>query len=363
MGIAEFFTRNKTATHSDHLESVLFGPYIDGTLHGVADKLGVPAILRARQMTADVMASLPYTAGDSPLPSPNSEQTFGDFVVETVLSLQDCGDAYWVRSGNDWYVLDPSRVTVRWDTNQITRRYYLDQNGTPLRTGGVVPNLMVVSVNRGPSDLTGVGWLESSRIRGIVAALDYAQKYYENNASPTGILTVPAMATEPETDALLKQWVEAQKVRTPAVVSSGITWDDTGFSPNDSQWVETHRLSVGDVALMAGIPGTLLDYNTPGASLTYQNVGDVESLWVRNTLYPYYGRRLVDAFTAMYDTLVSVNFEQLELAGLASRALAANQLVLAGYEPGSVAVETGLDTHLIPIPDATINTVTEQGAE
>ena len=324
--------------------------YING---GIAYKLGVAAVLRARQMSADVMGSLPYTVGDTLIPDPNSEMSLADMVVETVLSLQDCGDAYWIRDGDEWFVLDPSRVTARFDASRLRRVYRLD-NSQVLRTSGVVPNLIVMSVNRGVDDEEGFGWMQSERIKGVLAAQAYAEQYFLNSGNPTGILRVPGFANEDETDSLLDSWVDARQSRTPAVVSSGIEWESTGFNPSDSEWVATHRMSTGDVALLSGVPGSLLDYNTPGASLTYQDISSVESLWVRNGLHPYYGRRITAALSRVYNAPVTVSYEQLELAGLQARALAANQLMLVGYDPESVADQTGLDglTHTGLMPNA-----------
>ena len=326
---------------TNHLESVYIADDIMFLIDQMSDALGVASILRARQMTADVMGSLPYLAGDTPLPSPNADESLADFVVSSVLSMQDCGDAYWGRVGDEWFVLDPERVTVRFDETRLRRIYLVDQRLA--RTRGITPNLIVLSVNRGPKDETGLGWMQSSRIRGVIAAQKYAEDYFKNNGNPTGILTVPSIATEDETDSLLDQWIEARQSRTPAVMSSGITWESTSFNPSDSQWVETHRMGTGDVALASGVPGSLLDYNTPGASLTYQSIDSVESLWVRNTLHPYYGRRLVEGLRTMFGAQVSVSYEQLELAGLQERSLAAYQLMQSGYDPDSVADITGLD--------------------
>mgnify|MGYP001824824712 CR=1 FL=1 len=336
----------------NHLETVI----VDGDILVLADtfynRLGVASVFRARQMTADVMASLPYTAGTTRLPAPNMEQSLADFVATTILSLQDCGDAYWFREGDEWFVLEADRVTVRFDRSRLRRIYTM--GGVQLRPTGLTPNLIVLSVNRAAGDETGNGWMQSQRIRGVIAAQKYAEDYFKNNGNPTGILTVPNMATEDETDALLDQWMDARQSRTPAVMSSGITFESTSFNPTDSQWVETHRMSTGDVALLSGVPGALLDYSAPGSSLTYQSIHSVESLWVRNTLHPWYGRRLLEAFGKMFGAVIDVSYEQLELAGLQERASSAYQLGLAGYEPDSVADIVGLDdlTHTGKLPTA-----------
>ena len=44
----------------------------------------------------------------------------------------------------------------------------------------------------------------------------------------------------------------------------------------------------GEAARMFGMPGTMLEYNAPGSSLTYQNIGEVFSFFVKTCLQPIY---------------------------------------------------------------------------
>ena len=311
---------------------------------GIAEALGVAAVFRARQLNADVLGSLPVrlrTSGDTP-PPPNPEQDWGDLISEAVLSMQDCGLAPLYRdSAGSLWVLDASDVSVSTTDNKLRRQWRW--RNVPMRSRGIAANLFPVTMNATKANPGGVGWLESSRITGVLAAQAYAEDYFANNAKPGGYLRVPGTLDDAETDELLASWIAAQQERRPAAISTGIEWVDSSFSPNDSQWVETHRMSTGDVALLAGLPGTLLDYNTPGSSITYQNLGDVHEQTWRSTWYPYYVRRLESTISRAIRSEVWLDPERLFLASLSARAQAARSLVSVGYEPDSVSDQVGLD--------------------
>jgi hypothetical protein len=71
--------------------------------------------------------------------------------------------------------------------------------------------------------------------------------------------------------------------------------------------------SRGEAAVLFGMPGKLLEYAEQGSSLTYQNVGDLMTEFVRTTLAPSY---LVPIEAALTDFLVrrrTVRFDLSEL--------------------------------------------------
>lgn len=320
-----------TAEHS--LEQVLWDLTENVDYSRIADS--VAAVYRARTMTADTVASIPFVDA---LPAPNSRQTWQQFLHESMLSLQDCGDAYWrVRDGN-LTVLNPVEMSVTWNP-QRTARVYTYRKNERLFDG---VNMRVVAINRGASDVTGRAPMESPVIRKLIAADKYIRQFYENNASPSGILNIPRDVTAEQADFARQLWVDQTRTRGPAVLSGGLTWDSDGFSPQDSQWVEGHYAGYGDVALLWGIPGALLLFNTPGSSLTYANVGDLLEQYWRATLFPTYGRRLEDALGEIYATQVRFDPEQYFLASLATRAQATRTLVDAGYEPDDAADVAGM---------------------
>ena len=332
--------------HSDTLKNLVVSSQLQSFGgFGVSKALGVAAIFRARQMNADTISGLPVKAGDSLVPAPNEDQDTQDFVSDTVLSMQDVGDAYWdLDARGNLRVLNPSGMHVDWSDpgTQSGRRLYT-WNGNSRRTTGFGRNLVVVSVNRGPSDLTGRGPMQSARIRGLIAEQEYSQEYFENNAQHTGALVHPGVLDATEAQALYDQWMMGQRERTTGVLSGGLDYKPLSFNPSDSEWVETHAAGVLDAATLFGIPAFLLNTAVAGSSLTYQSTGSVYEGYWRSTLAPTYARRIESAWSQVLGTTVRFDPEELFLASLKERAEAAATLIRSGFRP-----EGSLDTVGLP---------------
>ena len=341
-----FFTRSKPDL-SEHSSDSLADLIISDALQNLSVQrlaaLGVAAIMRARQINADTLSSLPLKAGDSLVPAPNSFQDVQELVAETVLSLQDHGDAYWRVTSDGFKVLPFERMTVTWsDTRSINRRRVYRFENQIQRTTGLTRNLVVLSMNRGANDLRGFGWLQSGRIQGVIAIDLYNQEYYENNAMPAGVMSVPVEPTKDEAKLLKAQVQESQRKRSLMIKPKTWDYDPMSFSPNDSQWVDSHIVSIGDVATLSGVPSFLLNHVPAGSSTTYDNVEQIlVRLW-RETLAPTYARRIEAAWTGVTGIPVRFDPEELFLASVLSRAQAASLLAAAGYDGAGSADAVGL---------------------
>lgn len=309
-----------------------------------SDAAYVAAVYRARLATANALASVPVKrAGKLPVGSVNVSQTMSEFVRETVLSMLDHGDAYWRLRGGagprdvSIGLLQPEYVTVKWTAPGSTVREYWHS------TTRLYPaNLRVLSLGRGVSDLTGRGPMQSPRIAGLIAEQKYSQEYFQNSGNPTGILTYPMGADAPTAEELRGAWLEARDARAPAVLAGGLEWRSTGFSPSESEWVETHRAGIGDAANLFGMPPSILGYSMPGSSLTYTNLATLHEQWWRETLYPDFGRQIEEHLSLILGELVRFDPEEFYLADLGTRAQATRTLVDAGYAPDDAADVAGL---------------------
>ncbi len=328
------------AAHSTLAELIIADALQNGYQNDAA--LGVAAVFRAREMNADTPAALDVKVGDSLVPAPNATQDTQEFVVETILALQDFGECYWrVTFDGEMTVIPNSDVHVRWDDTRIRRLYYY-KNNVQLRTTGAVPNLRVLSINRGAGDLTGKGWMQSDRIKGLIAEQNYSQEYFENNGNPTGVLSTPGTLTKAEADLLKSQWVNARNVRTPAVLSGGMNWDGTSFSAQDSEWTESHRTGVLDVSALSGVPAHFLAASPTGSSMTYANLSDIYEGYWRMSLWPNYIARITRAWTAILGQQVHFDSEPLFLASMKDRVWSASELVRTGFDPADSLDEVGM---------------------
>ena len=334
-GVAEF-------ADSSSITEQIFDAIVQAQTASGIGGLGVAAIFRARQIIADTISSLPLKAGDSLVPAPNGDQDWQSFLSETVLSLQDTGDAYWHVGSDGLRVLDAGEMVVRWsEWNGFTRRRIYEFRLREMRTAGVSKNLHVVSVNRSSHSETGLGWLESGRIRGIIAVDQYSQEYFENNAMPAGIMSTPKEPTQDEAALIKKQVLESQKSRSLMIKPTTWDFEASSFSPNDSQWVDSHLTSIGDVSNLSGVPAFLLSYTPPGSTQEYENVEALLIRLWRETLQPTYAARLESSLSELLGMVVKFDAAGMFLTSLVNRADSASKLVGAGYDAGDVAGTVG----------------------
>ena len=101
-------------------------------------------------------------------------------------------------------------------------------------------------------------------------------------------------------------------------------------------------MGIGDVATLFGIPSYLLNYNQPGSTLTYSNVGDIYQAYWRMTLKPTYARRIEAMYSAATGQQVRFDPEELFLASMQQRVSSATQLTMYGYEPSEVLDVLGI---------------------
>jgi len=342
-----WFSRSHTPALSEHSSDTLADLIASDLLQNLSSQrdaaLGVSSILRARQINADTLSSLPLKAGGSLVPAPNASQDVRSLVAETVLSLQDHGDAYWRVTANGFSVLPFERMTVTWsDSGSIARRRIYKFGHQVMRTTGLTRNLLVLSMNRGVNDLRGFGWLMSGRVAGVIAIDKYNQEYFQNNAMPAGIMSVPSEPTEDEAKLLKAQIRASQEARSLMIKPKTWDYEMLSFTPNDSEWVESHIVSIGDIATLSGVPSFLLNHVPKGSSTTYDNVEQIlVRLW-RETLAPTYARRIEAAWTDVTGIGVRFDPEELFLASVLNRANAAAALAGAGYDGAGVADAVGL---------------------
>jgi HK97 family phage portal protein len=332
------------STHASNIELVMAQVIAE---QGMAQQSGLAsaAVFRARQLNAATPASLEVKMGGTLVPAPNANQDTQEFIVEAVLAMQDRGEAFIGTNGSDMWVIDNDDVTVNWDPSGRFRRY-TKPSGVRYRTDGMTRDLIVMPVNRPAGALHGMGWMQSDAIQGVLAIDAYATEYFKNNGNPTGVLSTPSVLSEEEATALKEQWVQARTIRTPAVLTSGMQWNGTSFSATDSDWVESHRSGVLDVAAISGVPPHMLASSPAGSSLTYQNLSDLWHYYWTSCVKLTYVSRLERMWTSVLGGQVRFDPEPLLVASMKDRVWSATELVRTGFEPDQSLDQVGMP----PIP-------------
>lgn len=251
--------------------------------------LSVAAAWRCVNLIADSIAGYPLEAWrkdekldnkPSLLAQLNSLNTNYETVFSIVVSLLLRGNAYLLPFdfnalgfARQVMVIHPDLVSVRRDTDTGSVVYQVvDANGNSelLHHSEVVHLKLFVF----PGWLTGLGVIEAQRegLGHAMALQEYGSRFYAEGAVPTGLISVEEAPSPEELEAFKRQWISmhGSRRRTPAILSGGADYKPISFTPEDSQFLQSRQHSLGEVALMFGVPGHFV--GAPGSSMTYTNV-------------------------------------------------------------------------------------------
>ena len=153
-----------------------------------------------------------------------------------------------------------------------------------------------------PGKLWGVGVIQAHRI-GLSEAVDhqdYGMNIYGGSAVPPWVVGVdnPDL-TEAQAEALQQRMatIREQGSKLPAVIPSTMNISTLAFSPADAQFLEAKRANATEIAWMFGMDPADLGVSTPGASLTYANIGERSVERLVHTVGPWI-RRIEQAWSA-----------------------------------------------------------------
>lgn len=281
----------------------------------IRDALSSPAIFRAVLMISNTVGSLSLNAyrdgarlGDADRPSlikrPNPLTIPREFGRTLAFDMASTGEAWvWVakRDSDDMALslvpVPPREVTVS-ENPDDPRFPILEWRGRrwPNR------DLRQIVLTRLSGDLRGSGPLQlcGAAVSIAIEAQDFAANFFATGGTPSIIVksAIP-LGADPDADPndedalteaelLAADWM-SKPHNLPRVIDPTI--EDVkalDFNGNGAQMLESRQHSNGDAARMFGIPGSLLDANAPGSSLTYSNVQMELDKWIRVSLAPDY---------------------------------------------------------------------------
>lgn len=91
-----------------------------------------------------------------------------------------------------------------------------------------------------------------------LATQQHGASFFGNGSMPGGVLTHPGQLTKEAKDALRESWTKlhggAGNKHRVAVLEEGLSWQSIGISNEDSQFLQTRRFQVEEVARFFGIP-------------------------------------------------------------------------------------------------------------
>ena len=319
---------------------------------GLQEALGVPAIFRAATLIANTTGALSMEAfrkdgtkldnNSRPrvIVRPNPFTTPRDFYRDTAWAMATRGEAWWWVAKRDvdgtalsLLPVNPAEVAVT--VNERDLRYpIIEWKGRRMP----LEDMRQLTLVREPGGLRGLGPLQlcGAAISVAVEAQEWAANFFAAGGYPSVVLKSEVDLTSDESEALKAQWV-ATPPNMPRVTTPNYSIEEFGANPQGAQMLQARDYQVGDVARMFGIPSSLLDHQTAGSSLTYQNLEGEFGKFIRACLWPNYLEAIEQAMSDLLtrSTVARFNIEGLLRADIKTR----YEVYASGVASGVITTE------------------------
>jgi HK97 family phage portal protein len=309
--------------------------------------LQLSAFYACVRLLADSIASLPWDSyrrqGSlrlevDPQPSlllrPDASMTVFDWKHVMVVSLAMRGNFYGLVTERDRLEyptsimpLHPDQVRVDRDPDTGRRRVWVGGQVTPLEN---LFHIKAFSLPGADEGLSPVAMARQSLGLGL-AAEQFGARWFADGAAPSSVLETDANLDDAQVRRTQQQWISSHGGRRrPAVLSGGIRWKPITISPEESQFLETRKMQVSEVARIFGVPphmiGDVEKSTSWGTGIEQQGIG-----FVTYTLRPWLTR--IEA--ALTDVVPRGQFVRFNVDGLLRGDIKTR------YEAYRVAIEGG----------------------
>ena len=325
-----------------------------------ATTLGLPAAWRACNLIADSCASSPLRAFRNddivtPQPQllrrPNPDETRYDTLAALVISLLLHGNGYaWLGEFDQlgyprqMRVLHPEWISVVVEGGETVYRLF----------GDVIDRSQLLHIKgfAYPGSPVGVGVVQIQResLSHAISLAEHGARFLNEGAVPPLAVTSEQPLDADEKAAFRESWtLQHGRNRHIALLPPGLSVQPIGLSLADSQWLESRRFSLVEIAAMFGLPPHYL--NAPAAdSQTYANLQDSRLDLIAFTLRPWMARiELALSDLLPRGTEVQFDVRALSVANTLDRYTALNTAV---GEPWMTVNEARVSEGYEPLPDA-----------
>lgn len=292
-----------------------------GGSSSVTSALRVSAVWACVRLLADTVSMMPLGAftmrGEvrepQPLPplfvKPSDDATTPEWVYMLLVSLLLRGNAYGRIVSTDTYgyptqveLLSPDGVKVRLDGSGVPV-YVI--NGTEVGR----QRIMHLRAYRMPGSALGLSPIQYAQaaLQTDRAAQAFGHGFFVDGAHPSAILTTDQDVNQDGARVIKDRFRAAVQGREPAVLSGGLTYQAVQVAPNESQFLETRKATVPEIARMFGVPPEMIA-GEAGNSMTYANVEQRSLDFLTYSVQPWL-TRLESAFSEMLPGKRHVRFD------------------------------------------------------
>jgi HK97 family phage portal protein len=265
--------------------------------------------------------------------APNPEQPAGEVWEQVTGHLNLWGNAFLYKAKDEMgrvqelWPIRPSRVRIGRAngkrvyavTRSDTYTDYGPDDAVPDTLAGDETDILHIR-GFGTDGLLGYSPIQLARQRlGVqMAAEEYQGRFYANNASPAGILSVPGRLSDEAARRLKASWDAAHKglanAAKTAVLEEGTDWKQIGVSLQDQQFVEQQQFGVSEIARLFHVPPHMLNAPSHG-SLTYSTT-ELEGIHFVTYSLMRWTNRIEQALQADADTATMGAVPEFLLDGL-----------------------------------------------
>ncbi|GAA0332928.1 phage portal protein [Streptomyces turgidiscabies] len=320
------------------------------------DALRISAVFRAVSILSTYMGQLPvgvWRNGSevanpgrkvaSLIERPNYHLSQSSFMKQTTVSLATSGNAYWRlyrsepnASGivENIQVLNAHNVTIEIDLETGKRSYgYFDERGTYRFEDWQIKHLRLFEL---PGYEYGLGPIQQAQteLTGVVDTQSYAGNWFRESGIPNGILRTDQPLPPGMHEQYAEQWDDRRQGYKTKVLSHGLDYKPMVLAPRDAQFLEVQQFNVTSIARLFGVPAAKLLAEVNGNSMTYQNLSEANTDFIRDTLSAYI-KVIEEALTDLIPRGQSVRFKVEAL-------LRADQKTR--YETHAIAIDKGIKT-------------------
>lgn len=270
------------------------------------------AVLACVRVLAETVAGLPFIAyrrtqngreRDAALPvyqllqgKPNRYQTAFEFreMLMAHCLLRGNGYALKVYNGrgevSELVPLNPTRVTPRLqDTGDVIYEFR-DRAGQLIRYADTdIFHLKGLATD----GLVGVSPITYARtaVGLAIAAEEFGARVFSNDAKPGGILQHPGKLSDDSHKRLKESWQQAhaglRNAHKVAILEEGMQWQRVGVSNQDSQFIESRKFQIEEIARIFRVPPHLIGHLERA---TFSNIEHQSLEFVQHTLLPWLRR-------------------------------------------------------------------------
>ena len=248
----------------------------------------------AQQISIDVWRDGQRLEGDAYpgiISSPSADTDTTDLVGELVASLAIRGNAYALvtRSMLDnrpigLRVLDPTECVPTINRETGARAVlWRGRSWEPT-------DLLHLRLTRIPGAPEGLGPIQAcmGTLDAAARMRDFADDWTRGAGVPSGVLSSDQPITAEQAAAAKSRWNENNSISGGvAVLGAGLTYTALKLKPSEVQFIESRQFDVLAIGRMFGIPAHLFLAAVNGTSMTYTNVVDSATDFVRWTLMQY----------------------------------------------------------------------------